>query len=418
MKKVFKSAVMLMAAIMLPMGFASCSSDDNGSSNDKYSDKTYGNEAIDACTEVQTNLAKAKQTITSSNLTTEQKAYLDNCIKGFVNDVVIPTYTELGTAVEEMHTALGTLSETQITQQNVNDACTAFKKARKLWEQSEAFLGGAASDFSIDPHIDSWPLNRTALLSYFKNPTEEIEDESILGFHALEFILFRDGQPRKVTEFQGKDTYKGFENINGSDELRYAETVIEDLLAHVYELQCAWQDTPDAARLTVVTNKGLEYRTRDKNQSYGWNIQNYGNTLSTYPSLEAALEQILSADEGSGLAIANEVGNKKIANPFSLGDISYVESPYSHNSITDFQDNIRSIENVWYGGRNGASSNPTYSFHKFFAQTSPAVGKAVEDAIAKAINNIGAMPSPFVKYVSILWNKDFVDAPLVDYPED
>lgn len=418
MKKVFKSAVMLMAAIILPMGFTSCSSDNNEGDGSEYSNKAYGNAAINACTDVQTNLAKAKQAIQNANLTAEQKTYLDNCIKGFVNDVVIPTYTELGTAVEEMHTALGTLSETEITQKNVNDACTAFKKARKLWEQSEAFLGGAASDFSVDPHIDSWPLNRTALLSYFKNPTAEIDDESILGFHALEFILFRDGNPRNVSEFKGNDTYKGFENISGADELKYAETVIEDLLAHVYELQCSWQDTPDAARLNVVTAKGLTYRTQNYNKSYGWNIQNYGDNLSTFPTLEAALEQILSADEGSGLAIANEVGNKKIANPFTLGDISYVESPYSYNSITDFQDNIRSIENVWYGGRNGVSSNPTYSFHKFFVQTNPTIAKAVEDAIANAINNIGKMPSPFVKYVSVLWNKNFVDAPLVDYGDE
>lgn len=427
MKKVFRSVVMLMAALMLPMGFTACSSSDDtpttenpggGSETDpNYSDKSYGNAAIDACTDVQTSLARAKQAITNSNLDADQKAYLDNCIKGFVNDVVVPTYTDLGTAVEEMHTALGSLSATQVTQKNVNDACTAFKKARKLWEQSEAFLGGAASDFNIDPHIDSWPLNRTALLSYFKNPTADIEDESILGFHALEFILFRDGQPRKVAEFQGKDSYKGFENISGADELAYAETVIEDLLAHVYELQCSWQETPDAARLAVVTAKNLNYRTLDKNKSYGWNIINYGNNLSTFPTINAALEQILSADEGSGLAIANEVGNKKIANPFTLGDISYVESPYSYNSITDFQDNIRSIENVWYGGRNGASSNAEYSFSKFFKQTSPAVGQAVETAIANAINNIGKMPSPFVKYVSIIWNKSFVDAPLVDYEE-
>ena len=417
MKKVFKSAVMLMAAIMLPMGFNSCSSDDNGG-DDMYHNKSYGNAAIDACSDVQIQLGKAKQAITNSSLDADQKAYLDNCIKGFVNDVVIPTYKDLGTAVEEMHTALGTLSANQVTQKNVNDACKAFKKARKLWEQSEAFLGGAASDFDIDPHIDSWPLNRTALLNYFKNPTGEIEDESILGFHALEFILFRDGQPRKVAEFQGKDTYKNFENISGADELAYAETVIEDLLAHVYELQCAWQETPDANRLNVVTSKGLKYRTKDKNKSYGWNIMNYGNSLSTFSDINAALEQILSADEGSGLAIANEVGNKKIANPFTKGDISYVESPYSYNSITDFQDNIRSIENVWYGGRNGKSSNAQYSFHKFFAQTSPAIGQAVEKAIEDAINNIGKMPSPFVKYVSILWNKEFVDAPLVDYDED
>lgn len=430
MKKFSFYALSLLAAGALTMGFTSCGDDDDASSNNnggnnggqtfteaQYKDKSYGNAAIDACTNVQTNLTKAFNALNEANLTDAQKAELKNIIDGYVDNVVIPTYKDLGTAVEEMHTALGTLSETQITQQNVNDACTAFKKARKLWEQSEAFLGGAASDFSIDPHIDSWPLNRTALLSYFQNPTGEIEDESILGFHALEFILFRDGQPRKVAEFQANDTYKNFTSISGKQELAYAETVIVDLLNHVYELEAAWSDNVASSRLTAVKNANLEYQT-SFGKSYGWNMKNYGNSQSTFPDIFAALQQILSNDDGSALAIANEVGNKKIANPFSLGDISYVESPYSYNSITDFQDNMRSIENMWYGGRNGKSSNATYSFHKFFAANSSAVGKQVEDAIEASINKIGAMPSPFVKYVSVVWGKTFEDAELVEYPEE
>ena len=55
---------------------------------------------------------------------------------------------------------------------------------------------GAASDFDIDPTIDSWPLNRTLLLSYFRGGMndEMLDDATILGFHALEFILFRNGR--------------------------------------------------------------------------------------------------------------------------------------------------------------------------------------------------------------------------------
>ena len=85
-----------------------------------------------------------------------------------------------------------------------------------------------------------------------------------------------------------------------------------------------------------------------KGLSYASNMKNAGNTsVSKVASLKAAVQQLLSMEEGSCWGISNEVGTAKIANPFQTGDISYVESPYSHNSITDFQNNIRSIENLW-----------------------------------------------------------------------
>ena len=121
--------------------------------------------------------------------------------------------------------------------------------------------------------------------------------------------------------------------------------------------------------------------------------------------MKAAVAQVLSDDEGSCVGIANEVGTAKIANPFAAGDIAYVESPYSYNSITDFQDNLRSVRNVWYGSTNGSVA--ATSFAKFFE----AVGKqtTVESATLNAIGKIGAMPAPFVKYCSIVWGKNFDD---------
>ena len=111
------------------------------------------------------------------------------------------------------------------------------------------------------------------------------------------------------------------------------------------------------------------------------------------------------------------MGGSKIANPFSKGDISYVESPYSYNSIKDFQDNIRSIQNIWYGNTNNGATNTAKSFHAFFTKYYPAQAQQVETAINNAIKNIGNMPAPFVKYVSVLWNKVFEDEVYVDEEE-
>jgi hypothetical protein len=269
---------------------------------------------------------------------------------------------------------------------------------------------GAASDFDVDPTIDSWPLNRTLLLSYFNKGMDDemLEDATILGFHALEFILFRNGQNRKVSELQGNDTYTNFESVSGADELKYAQQVCKLLKERCFQLQVAWEGEKNPSRVAVVKAAGLPYQT-ENGLSYGDNLIGAGqNSKSTFPSLKDAVAQVLSSDEGSCVAICNEVGTAKVANPFSAGDIAYVESPYSYNSITDFQDNIRSIRNVWFGSTNGSAA--AGSFNAFFASVGQdATNTAVTGAFNSAINAIGQMPAPFVKYCSVIWNKNFDD---------
>ena len=413
-----KYLTLSVAVILGALTLTSCSeenSDDNNSNNggDIYSDVSYGNAAMDACDDLGKQLEKANGVIAAASLSDAQEAYLYDVLGNLVDNVIVPTYTKLADDTEDLEKTLNGLDVNSITQEKINKACADFKSARENWERSEAFLGGAASDFDVDPTIDSWPLNRSLLLTYLASgrtdfSDEEIEDATILGFHALEFLLFRNGQPRKVAEFQGNDTYKGFENISGASELAYAQRICTLLKERTFQLQVAWEGEKNANRAAVVKAAGLEYTT-ENGLSFGDNLKQAGkNSQSTFATLTDAITQVLSADEGSCFGICNEVGTAKIANPFANGDIAYVESPYSYNSITDFADNIRSIRNVWLGSTNGNAASK--SFHSFFANVNQtAVNTAVENGYTSAINNITGMPAPFVKYCSIVSGKNFDD---------
>ena len=434
-----KYLILSFAALMGAMTFTACGDDDNNkgggdggdskefnivttnpivdndsyaSNTSGYTDKAFGNAAIDGCVDLVDELTAANAIIASSQLTDIQESYLYLVLDNLVDNVIVPTYTNLADNVEDLEKTLKDLTVSTITQSQINKACEDFKAARLYWERSEAFLMGAASDFDIDPTIDSWPLNRSLLLSYFNNGMSEemLNDATILGFHAMEFILFRDGQPRKVAEFQGTDTYKGFEKITGEQELAYAQTICTLLKQRCFQLQVAWEGetTANASRVSVVKAAGLDYTT-ENGLSYGENLVGAGvNSKSTFKSLKVAIAQVLSDDEGSCVGIANEVGTAKIANPFSAGDVSYVESPYSYNSIADFRDNIRSIRNIWLGSTDKTANK--YSFHTFFASVKQeSVNQDLESTYVRAIESISNMPSPFVKYCCTIWNINFED---------
>jgi len=433
MKNLSKYSMLFAAACTLSMSFTACSSDDDDNKDDNgfnivsttpivdqdvypvntanYQDKSFGQTAIDNCATLVNELTAANQTIASSALSSEQEAYLYKVLENIVDNVIVPTYTSLADNTEALEKTLNGLTVNTITQAQINTACEEFKAARQYWERSEAFLMGAASDFDIDPTIDSWPLNRTLLLNYFNSGMndEMLEDASILGFHALEFILFRDGKPRKVAEFQGKDTYKNFENITGAQELTYAQTICTLLKNRTFQLQVAWDGGANASRLAVVKAAGLKYTTAN-GLSFGDNLKKAGVSggKSNFATLKAAVAQVLSNDEGSCVGISNEVGTAKIANPFANGDVSYVESPYSYNSIPDFRDNIRSIRNIWLGSTDKTAN--TYSFHAFFASVNKEnVNKSIENGYVNAITSISNMPSAFVKYCCTIWKIDFED---------
>ena len=324
----------------------------------------------------------------------------------FVDHTVAPTYTALASKTELLADMLATLKQTP-TNAGLQDACNVFLQAREQWEKSEAFLFGASGDFGVDPHIDSWPLDETAFNTLMGNSSMlallagedgdaqagELLSNALLGFHGLEYILFRDGQPKTADQIT-------------ADQWTYVVAVAGDLRNRCYQLEVGWLgDNAPAAHKAKLDDLEMQYTVAGGDYSYGENLKNAGQAGSTYVSRTAAVIAILQ-----GCAdIADEVGTSKIGSAFLGEDVTYIESPYSQKSIVDFYNNILSIENSYLGGvegqRDGSKSVQAYV---------KAIDESVDSRIVSAINNatekVNAMPAPFVNNYTDPRNGEAVEA--------
>lgn len=311
----------------------------------------------------------------------------------YVNHTVVPTYKNLATYTEQLATQLQTLKGDK-TQDNLNRVCETFLLARSWWEMSEAFLFGAAGDYGIDPHIDSWPLDEDAFNTMMGNDAQinamnsedgdsyagEVLGNALLGFHGIEYIIFSNGQPKTIANISDK-------------ELIYACAVAGDLRNRCYQLEVSWagEDNAPASHVAKLNDLELAYTVSSGSLSYGQNMMNAGQAGSTYTSMTHAMSAILDG----AASIADEVGTSKIGKPYSDEDASYIESPYSQTSITDFYNNIKSIENAYYGGIEG-QRDESKSLHKYIADRDAELDAKVTAAITNALAKIDAMPRPFV----------------------
>ena len=317
-------------------------------------------------------------------------------INQFLDHTVSPTYTKLALYTDELVNDLNTL-KTNMTQANVDRACQTFLEARHWWEMSEAFLFGAASDFGIDPHIDSWPLDEDAFNNLMVSPSMiaalDSEDgdvvageqlgNALLGFHGIEYVLFREGAPRPVAELT-------------NDYMIYSVAVAGDLRNRCFQLEVSWlgDNAPASHREKM---EELEFNTtvNGGDNSYGDNMRNAGQAGSTYITLTQALQSII---DGS-IDIADEVGTSKIGKPHTGEDPTYVESPYSQKSITDFYDNITSIKDAYMGGNEG-ERDESKSLHAYVRSINTALDNRIVDAIDNALSKINGMAAPFVQNYS------------------
>ena len=324
----------------------------------------------------------------------------------FVDHTVAPTYGALAAQTEQLANQLAIL-KTNPTDAGVQQACQTFLAAREQWEKSEAFLFGAAGDYGVDPHIDSWPLDEDAFNTLMNSPSMiaalDGEDgdvvagerlgNALLGFHGIEYILFRDGQPRSASAIT-------------ADQWKYVVAVAGDLRNRCYQLEVGWMgsDAPEA-HIAKLEDLEMQYTVAGGDYSYGENIKKAGQAGSTYSSRSAALMAILQ-----GCAdIADEVGSSKIYAAWHGEDITYIESPYSYMSITDFHNNILSIQNVYLGGVEGQRNNDK-SLHSYVTSLNAGLDSKVMNAIDNALAKIDAMPAPFALHYSEAANGEAVEA--------
>ena len=347
----------------------------------------------------------------SGELSTKEEA-LKDAVTPYVNNTVIPTYKSMADAAIKLMDACNEArdlfdSDKTGAQAKITEAGDYWKESRKYWELSEAFLFGAAADYNIDPHIDSWPLDKAALDQLLNNSgmmtaigegggayVSANLGYGLLGFHAIEYMLFQ-------LDASGDNSSARQINSLNKNQMIYMAAVAEDLCYQCVRLEASWagMDNITTEKQTMLTDNELE-----PTFNYGESMLNAGQGGSKYVNYTDAAQEILQGC----IDIADEVAEQKMgrpANGSSEEDKNYIESPYSLNSTVDFADNIRSIQNAYEGSNDGDKSVSDY-----IASVDADKDNALKDAIDAAITAIENIPEPFAKNATGQATKDAITA--------
>ena len=136
-------------------------------------------------------------------------AEVESALADYADNVVVATYSKMGAAAVKLDKAVESLKKDP-SDAKVAEAAGRWKEVRKQWELSESFLFGPAAFASLDPKLDSWPLDRVqldAVLAQIDSGKLEIDagyvrdylGAALRGFHAVEYLLYRDGKPVDFT---------------------------------------------------------------------------------------------------------------------------------------------------------------------------------------------------------------------------
>ncbi|MBQ8098244.1 MAG: imelysin [Bacteroidaceae bacterium] len=423
MNKAFKLALLLCAACTL--GFSSCSDND---------DPENPQERIE-----------------------QQNTAIRQLTTNYLTTVVYNTYSNLATESEGLYNKINALKTklnagSAVQKSEIDAICQSYKDARRHWEESEAFLYGAATDFDIDPHIDTWPLDVETLAKDLQddakiqrlNANDGIDyartslTKENLGFHGIEFIFFRDGKNRSADFFNNDATedyenyFKGL-NVTAKEEVIFATAVAGDLRDKCFQLEVAWLGNSAPAghrsRVAECAQKFDDFETKvSKNGlSYGEDMLATGTSEGTINSWKKVMETILVsgcsnicaevADQKMGQAYRAAIGRPEMHEDEDTGEMveddpNYIESPYSHNSFTDFYDNIISIKNSLYGNRDGlvpAASSIISYLNTYNAQMSTEL-QAKLNAALSALKECQNSGKAFVEDPGAAYVKTAMDA--------
>ena len=280
-------------------------------------------------------------------------------ITDFVNKVALPQYATLLSKATTLNTAINTLNTTP-TNANLLAARTAWQEVRSSWEQCEGFLLGPVEDDNYDPNMDTWPVDYAQLDSFITNSTSFTENtiaglnQSLRGFHPLEYILW------------GRTGSNTIDSITNKQK-QYMVGLSHDILTNVTNLNNSWAASGGNFQALVL---------------------NAGPGSTRYTSRQEALLALVSGMS----SICEEVGTGKIFEPFNLVDSTKTESPFSHNSMTDFTNNIRGAQNVYLCSYNGQSG---VSMSTLIAAKNLALDNKIKDQFTAAITALNNVTVPF-----------------------
>ena len=253
------------------------------------------------------------------NLSTEESTqFYKSVLADLSANVIVNTYSDLKDKSITFYFSCKTFSNSP-TAPNLNACKQNWKDVRSAWEQTEGFLFGPVVINNVDPRIDTWPVNFVRIDSVLNSTTTydstyiaSLED-GLKGFHPLEYLLFGANGAKNETQFTTRE----------KDLLISLSLNLNYLCVDLYS---KWDINQPTSYHNYLSQAG-----------------NANNNI--YPNLKSAYDQILDAI----IIICDEVPNGKIAEPFNTQNPALEESPFAKNSLIDFTNNIKSVQNIYLG---------------------------------------------------------------------
>lgn len=294
-----------------------------------------------------------------NNSTDDTQELQKEVVKGVVNSVIVPTYTAMDNAAQELLQNI-TAFNADPTESNLTAVRNSWKKMRSIWEQSEGFLFGPVATKNIDPRIDTWPINNVSLDSILSQrdsfPASYIAtlEDGVRGFHSIEYLIWGTNGNKAASAITAK-------------EQKLLVALAQNLKELSHECISDW------------------------NNGYHTEITVPGSG-SVYPNYLTVYEEIVNAMAG----ICSEVAEGKMGEPLQKNDPSLEESPFAKNSLTDFRNNILSVKNL-YQGNYAADGKGVEDFVKEYNLS---LHNKINLQIAAALNALGNITVPFGEAIS------------------
>ena len=298
----------------------------------------------------------------SSNTT--QTTLEQNVLIDFAANLANPNYQDIQAKAQVMNSAIATFNANP-TDANLEAIRVAWKNTRAAWESCEGFLFGPVDDFNYDPTMDDWPVNKTdldAVLASNSDLTVADIDQlgtTLKGFHAIEYVIFGVGGTQNAA------------NVSARDKV-YLASLGESLLNTTTQLRNSWDPASGNYTAQVVTA---------------------GKGSITFTSRQAVFLALV----GSMADICNEVANEKMQTPLTAQDSTLDESQFSHNSVTDFKNNITGVLNAYKCQYPGASAG--HSLSELVASKNASLDLKIQSQINTAIASFTAITTTYEKAI-------------------
>jgi putative iron-regulated protein len=322
-------------------------------------------------TEQSTNTEAPAESPAATNTEAESGDIKQVVVSDFANQVVIPTYERLVTKTNTLSKAVDAFVA-KPSDDTLKAAQEAWRSSRTPWEQSEAFAFGPAESLGYDGDLDDWPVNETDVKAVIQSKAE-LTDASIKqlqttqkGFHTIEYLLFGSDNNRKAADLSPR-------------ELQLLQLLTQAFDRTAQDLTKSWKEGVNG------------------NPAYSQVFASAGESNnSSYPTVNAALEEIVQG----AIGCLDEVANEKIGEPLKEKTTKNLESRFSHHSLEDFKSNIRSVENAYLGRAAESDSSKAKSLSNLVAQSDAKLDEQVKSELQAALEALNAVPDPVEPKIS------------------